>query len=551
MLTFNLGVAALNQENLTTFQFVENKLAVNPSVLSAFFHSWLMGSYYQHTGLSQKAVNQFIDSMDRARQIPSRKTDIPILAFQTLKQTVWAGDLTASRRAWEILELESKNKNNLSPQYRSLALALFEINEGKLSEALLRIETIFDSNQKGRDRLHAADYYLWLLLSLGYYEKGKQVIEAICEYRKKQNFSTSDWEHEVLDLYFDLMTLNLSQIEFQKKLLILIDKMKLREHERGISMAQFLYYINHDIPEEKSQAFTAVALIPLLQRIGISLLSQNTIRVGFLRQLRTTLNDEIAKLLLDLHISRLTEDTYLFAQTFKKLSQFKATAWIQLLHNSASPFDMDFGQSLQTTELLVDGESRRVMALESQETLDTQPLLVELLLSLLKNPHGLSKESASFGIGYTHYDPLQHDPIIYNLISRLRDWFRKQDLSIKITTDKSGWVLTHNELITFYYREKDNFNKKENSFEVKSPLKTTKPHTSHSPLNHSPLHPRLDWILMVLNKKGLITRAEFMKRFSIQKSTAANDFNSLINLKLIQRHGKGRGIYYTLTEENR
>jgi DeoR/GlpR family transcriptional regulator of sugar metabolism len=64
---------------------------------------------------------------------------------------------------------------------------------------------------------------------------------------------------------------------------------------------------------------------------------------------------------------------------------------------------------------------------------------------------------------------------------------------------------------------------------------------------NSEFHPRLEWILNEIRKRRTLTRQDLLQRFTIKKSTAANDFNALIEKGIIARFGSGRGIYYRLS----
>ncbi len=315
----------------------------------------------------------------------------------------------------------------------------------------------------------------------------------------------------------------------------LIDQYQIQDLEKGEKISEFLIRLVDEDAQVRATAFESVKQIPFLQRLGVALLSEQRLIPATLRHIKIYLSDEAAKLMLDLHLSRITEDLSLFVQTVGRLGRQKVIAWAGLLHLSTSPLSLEFGKSLLNSEMLIDGEARRVIAVESLENLDGQPLLAELALSLYRHPAGLSKELAALGIGYSSYDPIQHDPIIYNLISRLRDWLRKQGLSINISSGRLGWYFTNRELIQGYFLDD---------------IASLTPQADFRNLRASRnLPPRLDWILTMIEKKGFIDRAEVMTRFQIKKSTAANDFNKLIEMNFIVRQGRGRGIFYTLKEK--
>lgn len=535
---FNLGIIALNKNNITIFNQIENQFRNDSYPLAQYFHTWLQGGYYQNKGKPQLSVKYYQSAIEQATQLSTRKIDLPILAFMILQQSIWAGDIDASRKSWKIIELESIDKNSISRQNLTLATALYEINEGKLSEALIRIKSLFESNEWNKEQLHAGDYYIWILLGFREINKGKQLLRNLADVREKYGFNKLDLEHEAITYYFDYLNQDLTLIEYQKNLLNIIDELKIKDLEKELNIVKFLFYLTQEDFLEKAQAFTFISTIPFMQLIGVIILSKQNYPPSFFRQLKESLTTEIAKALLDLHLGRITEDLYLFARSFKNLSKLRATTWAQLMDSDNLYLNSEFGRSLQNVDLLIDHEARRVIALETMETLDTQSHLTELTLSLLRSPNGLNKETASLGIGYDYYDPIQHDPIIYNLISRLRDWLRKQGTNIKINAGTMGWYLTNQDLIKNY------------SLNLSVPTQSLNSKYNSSPSKEGvQLTPRLNWILNNITIKGFIIRSDLLSQFPIKKSTAANDFNILIQQKLIQRHGNGRGIYYTLVEK--
>ena len=540
LLQFNLGIAALNQGQNDIYSSIEKKLSEENSTLAIFLSFWLRGGEQQKLGQSRKAVNFYLEALNLIDKIPSRKTDRSTLAFLILQQSVWAGDLYASRKAWATLEKEIQSKNNLSQENLSLATALNEINEGKLSEALLRFESLFINTAWTKVHLRAGDYYLWILLAKNESSRGKKLIQILAELRRQLGITIEDYEHRVFELCFDHLAGSIDALDFQKKLLNLIDILKIRGLEQGRIMAEFFYGLVQEDNFEKAEAFILVKHNLLMQKIGVALLTRNHLIPSAFRLIREHLNDDLAKLMLDLQLSRLTEDLSLFVQTFQSFSKLKATAWLTLLEGKNSPLSLDFGRSLQKSELLIDSESRRVLCLETLESLDSQPLLTELAISLYRNPNGLNKEETSLGVGYSNYDPIQHDPIIYNLFSRLRDWLRKQGISVSIVSGRNGWGFFNRDRIASFHLEAKNI-------KVHS-LAPTAVEKQNFVSPHYDMLPRLNWILLTLEKKGFICRSDLMNRFQIKKSTAATDFNALIEQNRICRHGSGRGIYYTLLE---
>jgi hypothetical protein len=435
-----------------------------------------------------------------------------------------------------MIESLAARKLNLSMQSHSLAKAIFDLNEGYLNEAQLRFESLFENTQWSKDHLRAGDLFLWQLMARRESARGQRLVKRMQEIRSALGFSNEDSLLGLYENYFLYLNNEISSLELQKKTLRLIDGYKLNGIEKGARIGQFLLRIVDDDPMLRISAFEMIGSIPLLQRFGMAMLSLQPLRPSLLRSLKAMLTDDIAKVLLDLHLSRLTEDLLLFVECMGTLARLKAVSWAELLDGNQSSLSLAMGKTILNSELVIDGEGRRVLAVETMETLDSQPLLTELTLSLFRSPMGLTKELAALGTGYSHYDPLQHDPIIYNLVSRLRDWMRKQGLRSTVTLGRSGWSLSHREMIFGYFSDL-----------AQDPSQGWTP--SAKPKGVA-LNPRLDWILTVLEKRGSIERIHLLSRFSVQKSTAANDFNRLIELGLIERHGRGRGIFYTLKEKN-
>jgi hypothetical protein len=554
VLRFNLGITALNQGRMGVFEKIEREFAMDSSVLGQFFWHWLRGGYHQLQEQSAESVKQFLMAIDVSEELPSRASDRPILAHLALHQSLWAGNLEASRQCWKIIEKSMSAKQVLSLQSHSLGKAIYELSEGRLQESLLRFEALFEYRPWTQDHLRAGEIYFWVLIARREGPRGSRLVQWLQEVQQALGFVEERSLLPLFALVFAYLKEEMTLIDLQKKLLRWIDLFQVRQISNGVLIGKLLFHLLDDDAETRLEAFQLVSSNPFLQRLSLAILSEHRVSVSGLRRLQSQVSDEIAQLMLELQLSRATEDLQLFVQTLRRLSQKRALAWAGLLsHDQGSNLSLEFGKTLLSKELVVDLESHRVMAVESLETLDGQPLLAELAVSLFLHPKGLNKEQAALGIGYTPYDPLQHDPIIYNLISRLRDWLRKQGLRVSIGLGRSGWYWTQRDLVQGRLLTEDE--SKPCLFD--GTLQNLKfenqglPSGWKSSLAFGEMNPRWDWIMTMVEKKSFVSRAELMARFPIKKSTAANDFNRLIELGFIERQGQGRGIYYTLKEKTR
>lgn len=534
VLTFNLAVIALNKGQMGLYSALEKSLTEVNTALAQYFSAWAKAGYFQQFEQNKKSMEMFLEALDIGRNLPHRRTDAPILAFQALQQAVWAGSIKGAREAWSVIDDAAKNKNSLAATRHSLAKAIFELNEGRLADAALRFEVLFENSDWNKDHLHGAEFFLWVLMARKEAQRGRHLVALAINVLGTLGYSQENWLFSIYETYFDWLNGTLTIGQLHRQLLQLADRFEVRGLEKGVRVSLFLLRLTDEDSQVRASAFESVREIPLFQRFGLALLSERQAIPASFRLLRQHLSDEVSQVMLDLHLSRLTEDLQLFIVAMTKLSREKVLAWGALLESGGSPLSLEFGRTLLNKEILIDNENRRVVAIENLETLDGQAHLAELAISLYRHPNGLSKEQAALGIGYSQYDPIQHDPIVYNLISRLRAWLRKQGCSVSISIGRWGWSFTHRELIQGYFLEE-------------SPMVTT---SLGPPLERATrdLPPRLEWIMASMEKKGFLERRELLARFPIQKSTAANDFNQLIKMNLIVRQGQGRGIYYVLKE---
>ncbi len=217
VLSFNLGVIAINQGQMGLFSAIEKKISASTDHLSQFFLSWLRGGYYQQLEKNQKSADYYLRAIDLLEELPNRKTDLPILAFLAIQQSVWAGDIKASRRSWSIIEKVAKNKNTLSPESHSLSKAIYELNEGNLTEATLRFEVLFENTRWSKDHLRGAEFFFWVLMARGEVQRGKRLVRLLMEVRQSIGFPEQNSLLPIYQYYFDFLNEELSVKDLQKK----------------------------------------------------------------------------------------------------------------------------------------------------------------------------------------------------------------------------------------------------------------------------------------------------------------------------------------------
>jgi Fic family protein len=161
--------------------------------------------------------------------------------------------------------------------------------------------------------------------------------------------------------------------------------------------------------------------------------------------------------------------------------------------------------------------------------------LVKVLNALSRADRELGKADLIEGVWGYDYHPLQHDPLVYSTISRLKATMGT--FAGWIETSEKGYSLRSDvELRHFGGKFVESADREENET-VKT--RETPASTGEESLNH-----RQIMIMRELKRREFLAVRESMKIFKVSEITASRDLSSLCKMGLVSRVGRGRSTRY-------
>src|SRR5262249_48194924 len=138
-------------------------------------------------------------------------------------------------------------------------------------------------------------------------------------------------------------------------------------------------------------------------------------------------SDPLVTAIADYRLAQINSDAAAFGRAVKNLGESGFLDWLTNMSDNGSLFTFHLARQAAYSQFLVDLLNRRIVNLKTLATLDSQPQLAELFIALAIHPDGIEKELIMQALGYQDYHSLNHDPILYNLIARLREWVHQAD----------------------------------------------------------------------------------------------------------------------------
>lgn len=521
VLTFNMGVAALNSSRYSTAQHMVEHLEKNGGLHHLFFAYWLKGQMAAHKGDNQKALENFVHALEQNKKIPARLTDRSIVLNNAIAECLW---LSESRQAQaflkEINQLHLQGVGTLSTLRFAAARAQNLAASGNFQDAFQMMRSHFDQPEYRRDHLMVAFFYLWLLVFLNKGDELSTVIEKLELARKK---------HGQSEVFFDF---ELFKQKTEEQILDQFGRMIFRDEKfHGEWVKVFLALITND-SSVKLQHFRSIKHNLWLKRALLTRFSrdENLSNPGFWRILCSENTDPVCHSLAMFKMAMFYKDAERILPLVKHMDDHEIWGWLNHFDDTEGWISSGILREISKSRIIFDRYKGKILAANG-EILSEGSGNSAFLHSVVANPAGISKEEISSLMGNHGYDPQMHDPQIYALVSRTRHWLAKQETGLDIVNQNGNWHLTGAEYAGYFQKH-----------ERKEMITPTALHVT----GHSELNARQLWIFNWLKKNETVTRADLLKNFKIKKSTAVNDFNFLLQKNLIERTGQGRAVSYRL-----
>jgi hypothetical protein len=532
VLTFNMGVAALNSSRYSTARHMVEQLEKNGGPHHLFFAHWLKGQIAAHKGDNHSALENFAHALEQNKKIPARLTDRGIVLNNAIAECLW---LSESRQAQaflkEINQLHLQGVGTLSTLRFAAARAQTLASSGNFLDAFQMMRSHFDQPEFKRDHLMVAFFYLWLLVFLNKNEELLTVIEKLEIARQKHGQSDVFFDFEAFKT-FGTLTASESRQNAENQVLDQFGRMIFRDEKfHGEWIKVFLALLSND-SSVKLQHFRAIKHNVWLKRALITRFShdESLSHPGFWRILCSENIDPVCHSLAMLKMAMFYKDAERILPLVRHIDDHEIWGWLNDFDDSEGWINSGALREISKSKIIFDRYKGKVLAANG-EVLSEGSANSAFLHALAANTGGVSKEEISSLMGNHGYDPQMHDPQIYALVSRTRHWLAKQEAGLDIVNQNGTWQLTGCEYAGYFHKRERKDALAQPAIQAGGP--------SH-------LNVRQLWVFNWLKKNNVVTRADLLKNFNIKKSTAVNDFNFLLKENLIERTGQGRAVSYRL-----
>lgn len=538
-LRFNLGITALNQSKYNVLQSTLDSLASEKTPISTYFSNWLSGQQALEKGDYISAIDPLRQALELAKTIPSRTTDVAAVAGDLLTAAFWAGRVDECEFAYQSIVAASAKKQSTLGINRQLGLhAMIEIVRGDLSRGQASLNSLFlIEGEFTRDHLTLGFLFLWINLLIPKRTNSSnimtKVIPKLKALRTLLKQSEEFYDFTLFEISYQFQSNKIeSYDDYTAKITRLLVRQSQGVHSFHLAWAKSLLgYFNESALDGLIMVLVQLKTCPILERLMLlSMARKSPQAISFWRLSSEHSSHEVTRQLAQFHYSRLTNDPSGLVRALVVLGGTQGLSWFNEFSD-----DKELSFRLLHAKALIGLGAKKVVAIQSGENLDDQPLLGQLFITLFEHPLGIEKEALALSLGWSSYDPTQHDPIVHNLVFRLRAWLSRNISSLQIQRSPKGWSFNSPDLIQALempHNEKSG--------------ESAKRVESHSIEQSTDLPPRLEWIMHQLAAKKTLTRSEVLSRFDIKKSSVVSDFNDLIERGLVRRVGAGRGVYYQL-----
>lgn len=547
VLNFNRGISYVNQNRVNEALRIQNELLGDPEEESKGFGYWLKAAIFEQMGNHNDSVSCYVQAYHQFSGIPSRQTDLSVILFSVIEQSAWSGD--GKRMDWAqslIFEQASRKLAALSQEQMLFMEALGDFARGYFHQSLAALRNLYHHQKWDLPHLQMAHFYLWLLLGAGDWDQVLQSCVQLRDHQKSLGQSAEFFDFRIYELVAFHRGERTPQL--RQALSDLLSSSQMHHRRESLGWIRLLGLIFSERGQE-----TLPLIFPELDGgpMGLLLFSmwlrcQESARIAmdwFKSFSEESLLRRALAPLVPMELGQV-------AGTFSLENQSLTNDWLIWKFGDRSGRLVAAVSEFSQAQLRVNLSSGEVVCVQAEVELQQSLSLKNILLALLRSPNrSLDKEQIALALGYSDYHPLRHDGVVYSSLGRLRDFLRTHLNAVALISQGGHWHLTRSDL--FYVSD-------ENRGLLAAGFRVTNPGPSGSllpekkeigPASAVLLGRRQRWILEQLTQRPELRRADLFQEFRVRKSTAANDFNSLVAKKLIRRLGKGRGIHYRLAQE--
>ncbi|MBX9767047.1 MAG: hypothetical protein K2X47_07240 [Bdellovibrionales bacterium] len=545
VLNFNRGISYVNQNRVNEALRIQNDLLAGEGEESQGFGYWLKGAILEQMGNHPDSVLSYVQAYQQFSKIPSRQTDLSVILFSVIEQSAWSGNVEKMDWAQNLIFQQASRKLAALSQEQMLFMeALGDFARGYFHQSLTAFQNLYQNKKWDLPHLQMAHFYLWLLMGAGDWGQVLLSCTQLRAHQKNLGQSSEFFDFRLYELVAVHRGERTPELRQALSELLISSQMHLRRESLGWIRLLGVIFSERGY-ETLPVIFPEVDSGPMgLLLFSMWLRCQNSARIAMDWFKSFPEESLVRRVLLPIVPIELGET----AGNFSLKNQSLTKDWLTWKFGIHAGKMLAAVSDFSRAQLRVNLTTGEIVCLGAEAELQQSASLKNILSAILKSPTlSLDKEQIALALGYSEYHPLRHDGVVYSSLGRFRDFLRAHLNAVTLISEGGRWRLTRSDL---FYVADENQGLFNTLFKVaKLEVAKSRLEKEASKFFSSDLGRRQRWILDQLKQKSEVRRSDLFREFGVRKSTAANDFNSLVKKKLIRRLGKGRGIYYRLGQE--